>query len=340
MQNGHTPGWTGNLESAEIRPQARPALDRLKRKMTRHSPTAHEYLRAHGWSSAGESDLGTTAHVHLVEREGSRSVLKLPRSPAMVESDLRREYYVMRRLSETAMRQYMPAVGEWVEELGGFFMSAVSPGRRAQRRSMAFAQKMGEILRILHAVPLPPEGTVADDRPDVGHAVCTRLRGVFQSVTTHGGLWSGLTEADLSILQTVRSQYPAHCELLAAAESRLTRSPIALTHGDLSGDNIAELAGGELVLIDWGSTTVSAAICDIASFLTYVHWPDSVREGFLQSYQAVGGAERLGDAGLLATLLRLYRYRSCVVSLRWANDAEVGLDEVGRAHMERVVSEL
>ncbi len=127
--------------------------------------------------------------------------------------------------------------------------------------------------------------------------------------------------------------------LLQQIEELLIDARPALTHGDLAGDNIMLTPDGRLAIADWGTTRISDALMDVAHLLTYAGWSGDEERQFLSTYFG-NDPSTLEDAMPgIQVLTRLYRYQSCVQSLLWLNEEE-GLDAVGRAHFERMLSAL
>jgi aminoglycoside phosphotransferase (APT) family kinase protein len=134
----------------------------------------------------------------------------------------------------------------------------------------------------------------------------------------------------------VRSRYEIYVELLPSLEAALKGVPGALTHGDLAGDNIMVRQDGSLALTDWGAARISAGLTDVARLLVYAGWEKDSASRFLRAY-----FDSRDVPPVVETLRRVYRYNSCVWSLRALNDhGDEGLDAVGRAHFERQLETL
>ncbi len=295
-----------------------------------------ELLTRRGWRLVEHVDLGTTAHVFVVDVQGSRTVLKVCRDVSSGTCPLRAEYRVLKYLSTTNMAPYVPQVGEWIEEVDGFRMEHLRCATRKERETQDTPLVLGTMLRTLHGLALPVGGGVPDDRPSIGAAIRQRLARQFQSVLRRDSFWTGLPVEDRPKLDLVRSRYATYASLLPAVETALAGARPALTHGDLSGDNLMVTEDGRLTLVDWGEARISAGLADVAYLLTYVEWGEGEAQRFLGSYFQ-DCPEAAGDAyPTVQALGQLYRYRACVKSLLWLNElGAAGMDEVGRAFFER-----
>jgi thiamine kinase-like enzyme len=188
----------------------------------------------------------------------------------------------------------------------------------------------------LHSVDLAPLEGIEDDRPFIGAAIGGRLREAFEIVVKDDSFWAGLGPQDRGGLELVRARYGTYVELLPLLEATLKGVPGALTHGDLAGDNIMVRPDGSLALTDWGAARISAGLTDVARLLVYAGWEKDNASRFLRAYFGLRDVPPVVE-----TLRRVYRYNSCVWSLRALNDyGDEGLDAVGRAYFERQLEAL
>ena len=299
------------------------------------------FCEQQSWRLVETNDLGTTARVYVVEtnRAGQRYALKTQRDPNRQDRAVRTEYRVLEYLNATPMRQAVPQVGDWLPELDGFLMDLLRYPTSAEVQAPSWAPDLGRALRILHRLGLPAIATVPDDRPNVGDAVSHRFRLLCQRVLSEDDYWARLPKADRPKLARVRARYDMYAGLLPQVERALAGVEPALTHGDLAGDNIMLTQDGRLALADWGTARISSPLIDVANLLTYAHWSEDESDRFLGAYFDDDPAALEAAWPCLETLSRLYRYRSCVQSLRWLNEmGEQGLDPVGRAHFKRVLN--
>ena len=308
--------------------------------MMRSDKAVARFLERESWRLARTIDLGTTAVVKVVERDGEQAALKTRREEASDGQALLVEYRVLRYLNSTTMRRYVPRVAEWLPELNGLLMEHLRYPTPAEKADAALLPELASALRRLHDLPLPTIQGLVDKGPDVGAALCRRWGTLFEMVWRSDDVWVGLSEGDTTKLERVRALYSTYADHLSQMSESLASTRAALTHGDLAGDNIMLKQDGHLAITDWGSTRIGAALVDAAGLSTTMDWaPDDVGR-FYRLY--------LGDAAdpdqearrLLERLSRLHRYRACVQSLLWLNDETEGLDAVGRAHFERQFSAL
>lgn len=238
------------------------------------------------------------------------------------------------------MQWYVPRVGEWLSELEGFLMDCLRYPTLAEREEAVWVPDLARALQTLHSVALLPIQGLADDRPNVGAAISRRFRDLFEVVLRTDGYWDGLPSEDEPKLERVRACYDTYVDLLSQIADSLACARVALTHGDLAGDNIMLTQDGRLTIVDWGSARISAALTDVASLSVYSNWSQDDTRQFCEVY--LSGASRSDEEALygLEVLSRLHRYRSCVQSLLWLNDEREGLDAIGRAFFERQLSAL
>jgi aminoglycoside phosphotransferase (APT) family kinase protein len=299
-----------------------------------------EFLKRKSWRLVQHIDLGTTAHVFVVERGNERCVLKIRRDEDADTSVLLAEYRVLRYLTGTSMQRYIPRVGDWLPELDGFLIEYLRYPTRAERADQVWVPNLARALQTLHSVDLAPIQGLADDRPSVGTAISRRFRDLFKVVLRTDGFWTGLLKEDEPKLERLRACYHDYVGLLSQMADSLAHAQVALTHGDLAGDNIMLAQDGRLAIVDWGSARISAALTDVASLSTYADWSQGERHQFHRAYLSDTSGSHEEALQCLEVLRCLYRYRSCVKSLLWLNDEREGLDAVGRAHFERQLREL
>ncbi|MBU0513006.1 MAG: aminoglycoside phosphotransferase family protein [Chloroflexi bacterium] len=300
-----------------------------------------DFLKREAWHLVQYIGLGTTAHIFVVKKDNERYVLKTRRDGDPDTCALLAEYRVLRYLNSTPMQRYVPGVGEWLPEPDGFLMKYLRYPTEAEKEAADWVPNLARALQTLHSVNLPSIQGIADDRPNVGTAISKRFRDLFQVVLRADGFWGRLPREDESKLERVRAYYPTYVGLLSQIADSLTHPQLALTHGDLAGDNIMLTQDGRLAIADWGAARISAALADVASLSTYTNWSEDERRQFFRVYLSnTSGAHE--EASLcLEVLSRLHKYRSCVQSLLWLNEeGEEGLDAIGRAHFERQLSAL
>ena len=300
-----------------------------------------DFLKQKSWHLVQYIDLGATAHVFVVEKDDKRNILKIRRGGKNDACTLQAEYRVLQYLNTTPMRQYVPRVGEWLQELDGFMMEHLRYPTRAEKEAGAWRSNLARALQILHSISLPSINEIADDRPDVGIAVSNRFQSLFQIVLQENDFWERLPREDKSKLELVRAHYETYVGLLPQIEDTLVLTELALTHGDLAGDNIMITQDGRLAITDWGAARISSALTDIAYLLTYANWSEDEGRQFLSVYFNYN-LEALEEAlPCIQVLSRLYCYHSCVQSLVWLSEmGEEGLDAIGRAHFERLLDAL
>lgn len=247
----------------------------------------------------------------------------------------------MQYLNTTVMQQYVPRVGEWLQELDGFLMEYLRYPTQAERDATAWGPRLAQALQTLHGISLPAIQGIADDRPEIGIAISHRFRSVFRVVRKEDGFWARLSRENKSKLECVRANYKTYVGLLLHIEDTLAHTKLALTHGDLAGDNIMLTQDGRLAITDWGIARISSTLTDVAHLLMYANWPEDEERRFLNVYFNDDLVSIEGALPCLRVLSRLYRYHSCVQSLLRLNEiGEEGLDAVGRAHFERMLGAL
>lgn len=299
-----------------------------------------QFLRRESWQVVRAIDLGTTARVLVVERDGERWALKTRRHGTSDTTGLLTEYRLLRYLNATPMRPYVPRLEAWLPDVGGFLMEHLRYPTRAEKERADWTKELARALRALHDVDLPRISGLMDDRPDVGRAVSQRFGRLFATVLRTGYFWTGLSAEDRPKLERLRAHYPAYARLLSQVSAVLAQSQVALTHGDLAGDNLMLTQEGRLAITDWGSARISAAWLDVASLRVYMDWSPDQRSRFCEVY--FGGPSEAHKEALrsLDQLARLHRYRSCVQSLLWLREGAAGLDAVGRTFFDRQLDAL
>ncbi len=309
------------------------ALEAPMNAGNRRTPPPRRPGSGSSWDPVASVELGMTARVLIVEKGGERYAVKVPREQGRDPLALRVEHRVLKYLNKTPMRGYIPQVGEWLLEGGGFAMTYLRYPTEAEKAGTTWIPSLARALRTLHRVDLPTIEGLPDDRPDVGAALVGRLRGVFKAVLKENGFWAGLSAEDRRRLETVRAHYGAYAAVLFQAAELLADAPVALTHGDLAGDNLMVTQDGDLAIVDWGSARIGAALTDPASLSVYMGWSPEERRRFHHVYleETEGSEETLPTLEILA---QLHRYRSCVQSLLWLNGDPEGLDAVGRRFFE------
>ncbi len=283
-------------------------------------------------------DLGTTADIFIIEKGTRRFALKTPRDPLSNSLSLKTEYLVLQHLNQTPMKQYVPNIFEWVQEVNGFLMEYLCyPGQGCETKPDTIGV-LALILKSLHALEIPTALDIGDDRPDIIAAISKRFRDVFQMVLKGHSFWALLPKEDLLKLEIVRRHYETYNNLLSTFETIANDKKVALTHGDLAGDNIMLSEDGRLVLADWGETRISSPLTDIALLFTHSHWsPDDVHR-FIRLYFDEDSVNVKRELSTIQVLSKLYRYRSCVQSLLWLKEEGMdGLDSIGREHFDRLL---
>jgi len=294
------------------------------------------FLERNNWWPVQAVTFGATGYVLVVERDSERRALKVARDKASV-SKLSTEHRLLRHLNNTQLRPYVPEVGEWLEEVGGFIMECLQYPEREGKRSETWILSLARALRMMHGIEINPINGIPDDRPDISRTVSKRLAEKFGIVLEGDEYWKSLPEEYRSKLEIVRGHYGTYSALIPDAERAIKNARPALTHGDLAGDNIMSKADGTPVFVDWGEARISTGILDIAELLTYVDWSGEETELFLKEYFV--SRESFEEALPCIQVLReLYRYLACVGSLWWlTRPGDEGLDAVGRAFFEKVV---
>ena len=155
-----------------------------------------EFLRRESWLVVRTIDLGTIARVLVVERDGERWALKIRWDGMLDAAALLTEYRVLRYLNATPMRSYVPRLGSWLPNLGGFLMEHLGYPSRAEKEEPGWVKELARALRMLHAVDLPQIPGLADDRPEVGNAMSERFRRLFATVLRTDRFWTRLGEGD------------------------------------------------------------------------------------------------------------------------------------------------
>lgn len=296
-----------------------------------------DFVSVNGWQIVEDVDLGTTARVFVVEREGQRQVLKTLRDEASSACPLRVEHGVLCCLNGTAMAPHVPRVGEWIDAVGGFLMEYLRFPTPAERDAPAFVRDLAAALRTLHALEVVPLAGVEDDRQSAGAAVSHRLRASL-ALVNQDDVFGNLAAADRDLLASVRVRYDDYVGMLPALEATLAGSRCTLTHGDLSGDNLMVRGDGSLALADWGEARITSPLTDVANLLVYAGWGEEYVRRFLHGYFGGDGKALAHARPAIDLLSQLYTYEACIKSLYWISRGE--LDVVGRTFFEAQLGKL
>ena len=239
----------------------------------------------------------------------------------------------MKYLSANEMSCYLPAIQDWIEEINGFLMEYLEYPKQSNRSTMLYS--LADALRTLHGVNIPEFKGMKDYRASTGTTLIDDLREIFRSVISNDKDWKGLASSDKPKLGTVRSKYEYYNRLLAIIETLMSNTTYSLTHGDLAGDNIMVKKDGNLVLIDWAEAAISTGLADVAYLSTYSQWDRNAIEQFLNIYLNRDLNKVKEILPIVGKLVKLYRYWSCIWSLRMLRDyKENGLDSIGRGFFE------
>lgn len=262
--------------------------------------------------------------------------MKISRGILANDLRLKTEYQLLQYLNRTAMRQYVPSAYEWLEEVNGFLMEYLHYPIQQSRTRLDTIRRLASILKTLHAVELPVTEGIGDDRTDITSAIVQRFRNVFNVVQEGYSFWAKMPTEDLPKLEIVRRHYETYYNLLETYQGTTSNIRVALTHGDLAGDNIMLTDDERLVLVDWGEARISSPLTDIAYLYTYSAWsPEEIRL-FIQFYFNDNLVEVESELSAIQILSKLFRYRSCIQALLWLKEqGSDGLDIIGREHFER-----
>lgn len=217
--------------------------------MSSHKVVA-DFLKRKAWRLVQYIDLGTTADVFVIEKDDKQYILKIRRDGKHDACSLQAEHQVLQYLNTTPMRQYVPKVGEWLQEIDGFLMEHLRYPTLAEKEARAWKSNLAQALQILHSIDLPSIKEIADDRPDLGIAVSNRFRSLFQVMLKENDFWERLPTEDELKLDLVRAHYETYVGLLPQIEDTPVLTKLALTHGDLAGDNIMLTRDGRLAITD------------------------------------------------------------------------------------------
>jgi hypothetical protein len=127
-------------------------------------------------------DLGTTAPIHVVEQAGQRYALKAVRDEGVGPEALLTEYRVLQYLNGTPMRRYVPSVGAWLPEVGGFLIAYLRYPTPAEKGDPAWLPTLARALWTLHGAALPAIAGLADDRPEMARSVARRFAQRFEAI--------------------------------------------------------------------------------------------------------------------------------------------------------------
>ena len=291
------------------------------------------FLSKNGYTMVRDTDLGGTSHVFIVEKKKSKYALKVIRQEYLQTSSPVLEYNIMKYLSTNRMSYYLPAIEDWIEEINGFLMEYLEHPEVSNRSTMLYL--LADALRTLHSVDIPELKGMKDHRSTTGNTLIDDLRETFNSIMSNDEEWRDLASTDHANLDAVRSKYEYYSRLLDIVEPLLSNTTYSLTHGDLAGDNIMVKKDGSLALIDWAEAAISTGLSDIAYLSTYSQWNKDAIEQFLTIYFSGDAGKARETLPIVDKLVKLYRYWSCIWSLRMVRDyKENGLDSIGRCFFE------
>ena len=298
------------------------------------------YLERESWHLIRCVDIGMTARVYIIERDGERRALKVRRGDSDDKAALRTEHRLLTYLGRTPMRRCAPDVAKWLPGVDGFLMTYLHYPSRAEKEAPTWIRNLASALRTLHGLGPPSIPGLEDDRPSVGGAVIERFRSLFEGVWRTNGFWAGLSAGDTPKLEQVRAHYDTYADMLNEASNLLVGAEPALIHGDLASDNVMLTPEGDLAIADWGSARIGTGLSDAASVSVCMDWSPEERRRFYELYLGVGGKPDTRMIRSLHVLFLLHRYRSCVQSLLWLKDDGEGLDAIGRAFLETQLAAL
>ncbi|HEY93858.1 MAG TPA: aminoglycoside phosphotransferase family protein [Dehalococcoidia bacterium] len=297
------------------------------------------FLERNNWHPVQAIEFGKHSDVLIIEKGNTRYALKLVRDEEDIDSS-KKEYRVLKYLNSTPLKPYVPEVGEWLGDIGGFMMEYLEFTTPGETKTERMIPKIARALRLLHEVEYPEIEDIPDDRPDVSGTVCNRLIEMFDLVLNGDDYWIIIPERYRPQLDIVRKYHQVYSAYVPEVRSSLGQFPAVLTHGDLHGGNFMFTPDGKPVFTDWEGARISSPLTDIASFLTYVRWSENDVNRFLELY--FGSLTAMETAlPCLHGLRKMYLYYVCVACLRWLNiEGEDGLDPVGRAFFNRIITTL
>jgi len=297
------------------------------------------FLERNNWNPVQAVEFGVSSDVLIVERGNEKRAVKIVRDRKRVDT-LSTEFQVIQLLNNTPLKPYVPEVGEWLEDIGGFLMEYLVYPTPEEVRGETWLPRLARALRKMHETELAGITGIPDDRPDISRSVSQRFTEFFDRVLNGDEYWNGLSETDRPKLEIVRQYHQKYSAIIPRVENALKNTRPALTHGDLAGDNIMLRPDGTLVFIDWDGVRITSSLCDLACVLSFENPPEEEIKRFLEEY--FGSRKKLEEfLPCIQGLHNLYRYRNCVGSLWWLNErAETGLDAVGMAYFNWVLAEL
>ncbi|MFC1947685.1 phosphotransferase family protein [Chloroflexota bacterium] len=297
------------------------------------------FLERNNWRPLQSIEFGKNSDVLIIEKEEIRYALKLIRDRDDIGSSIK-EYRVLKYLNTTGLKPYVPDVGEWMSDIGGFMMEYLEFPTPGEVKTEQLIPDIACALRLLHDIEQPDIEDIPDDRPDVSRAVCDRLTEMFDLALKGDDYWVIIPESYKPKLDIVRKYHRAYSAFVPAVRSSLGKFQAVLTHADLHGGNFMIKTDGKPVFTDWEEARISSPLTDIASFLTYVRWTEDDINRFLKLYF---GSDIAMERALpcLHGLRKMYLYYVCVACLRWLNiEGEDGLDPVGKVFFNRIIKKL
>lgn len=284
-------------------------------------------------------EFGKHSDVLIIGKGEIQYALKLVRDTDDIGSSIK-EYRVLQYLNSTLLKPYVPEVGEWLNDIGGFMMEYLEFPTPGEIKTEPMIPDIARAFCLLHEIVQPGIEDIPDDRPDVSGAVCDRLSEMFDLVLKGDDFWTILPERYRPQLNVVRKYHQTYSAFVPEVRSLLDQFPAALTHSDLHGGNFMMKPDGKPVITDWEEARISSPLSDIASFLTYVRWAEDDIHRFLELYFGSNAAMEKA-LPCLQGLRKMYLYYVCVACLRWLNvEGEDGLDDVGKAFFDQIITTL
>ena len=330
---------------------------------------ATHYFSANSYEIVETLDLGTSSHIFILQKDNQQIIGKVPRIPDKM--NLRPEYQLLEYLHNSHLKGHVPTPIKWVPELGGFLMEyrELRYPTQMEREDRRYVAELARLVRELHKLDIPDIPGLPDDRPEAGRAVIRRFEEDFRSLQRENAHWKRLSTADRRRLEKVREVSHVYAQLAenlggTGVYGAWEGLESTLIHGDLAGDNIMltrqvgldptsfmaqdrpartaiHTGGGveeTLILLDWGSARIGSALADVANLLVYQEWSPACVQCFMEIYYQDDRAMIEKTRSILEVLLRLVRYRACLLSLEWLEtEGETGLDNFGRDFFERQV---
>jgi aminoglycoside phosphotransferase (APT) family kinase protein len=300
-----------------------------------------DLAREKSWHLVQHINNGATADIYIIEKDARKYALKIPSGTLSNNYSLKTEYLVLLHLNQTPMKQYVPSIYEWVQDANGFLMEYLCYPDQGSKNEPDMVGVLALILKTLHRLEIPTTVDISDDRPDIINAISKRFRDTFQMVLKGHSFWATLPNEDMPKLEIVRRHYETYNNFLGTYETTTNDKKVALTHGDLAGDNIMLTEDGRVVLVDWGETRISSPLTDIAYLFTYSTWSPEDVNRFIQLYFGDTLVEVERALSTIQVLSKLYQYRSCIQSLIWLKEEGMeGLDTIGKDHFARMLETL